>query len=48
MAASEPADLTLHPTLLMSALDAGGEEEGVEAVMGSHRHEPGMFETFPT
>src|SRR5215204_1274190 len=47
MAAAEAADLALHPTLLMRPLHAGSTKEGVIAVMGPHRHEPGMFEAFP-
>ena len=47
MAASEPADLTLHPALLMRTRDTRHAEQGVVAVVGAHRHEPGMLETFP-
>ena len=47
MAAAEPADLTLHTALLMRPLDTWGAEEGVVAVMGAHRHEPGMLKPFP-
>ena len=40
MAATEPADLGLHPALLVAALDPGLAEEAVEAVVASERDEP--------
>ena len=38
--AAEPAALTLHPALLMRAVDAGLAVEGVETVVGTERHPP--------
>jgi hypothetical protein len=40
VAAAEPADLTLHPTLLMGAVDPWQAEERVEQVMGPQGDEP--------
>jgi len=47
MAAAEPADLTLHPALLVRAFDAGDAEKRVVTIVGAHRNKAGMFETFP-
>jgi hypothetical protein len=46
MAAPQGADLAFHTTIHVRPVDAESAEEGVEAVMGPHRHEPGMFEPF--
>ena len=40
VAPTEPADLSFHATLLVSALDAGLAEERVESVVGAQRDEP--------
>ena len=45
--AAEPATLTLHPTLLMGAVDAGLAVEGVEAVVGAERDPPVRLEPVP-
>jgi hypothetical protein len=40
VAAAEPATLTLHPTLLVGALDAGLAEERVEPIVAAQGDEP--------
>src|ERR1039457_6026916 len=40
MASSEPSDLSVDATFLMSTLDTGHAEEAVEPVVRPERHEP--------
>jgi len=47
-AASEPADLTFDPALLMRAFDAGLAEERVEPVARAQQHEPFGLDPVPT
>ena len=46
--AAEPATLTLHTALLVSAVDAGLAFEGVEAIVGAERHPSVRLQPVPT